>query len=201
VTAEVSDRLRTAAVGWCALSVLWSAVVGVSSAVVGVAASSAALLGFGANSVLDGAASAVLIWRFGEARSHGRDADAVERRAVLAVSVVMIGVALYVAATAIAALADHSAPARSLVGIALTAPSTLVLPVLARAKLGLAGQMRSAALRGDGVLSLAGAVLAAATLVSLIVRAALGWWWADAAAALVIAVMLLGEGVRTISKR
>ena len=46
------------------------------------------------------------------------------------------------------------------------------------------------------MLSLAGAVLAAATLVSLIVRAALGWWWADAVAALAIAVMLVGEGLR-----
>ena len=201
MTVEVPDRLRTAAIGWCLLSVVWSAAVGVSSAVVGVGVSSAALLGFGANSILDGAASAVLIWRFGAARSYGRDADAVERRAVLAVSVVMIGVALYVAATAISALADHSAPERSLIGIVLTAASTLVLPVLARAKLGLAGQLRSAALRGDGVLSLAGAVLAAATLVSLIVRVALGWWWADAVAALVIALMLLGEGVRTMSKR
>jgi divalent metal cation (Fe/Co/Zn/Cd) transporter len=201
VTVEAPDRLRTAAIGWCSLSVLWSAVVGVSSAIVGLVVSSSALLGFGANSILDGAASAVLIWRFAVARSDGRDVDAVERRAVLAVSVVMIGLALYVAATAVVALADQSAPERSVAGIVLTAASTLVLPVLARAKLRLAGQLRSDALRGDGVLSLAGALLAAATLVSLIVRAALGWWWADAVAALVVAVMLLGEGARTMSNR
>jgi len=201
VTVEARDDLRTAAIRWCSLSVLWSAVAGVSSAVVGLVVSSAALLGFGANSILDGAASAVLIWRFGAGRSQGADADAVERRAALAVSVVMIGVALYVGATAISALSDHSVPERSLVGIVLTAASTVVLPFLARAKLGLATQLRSGALRGDGVLSLAGAVLAAATLISLIVRAALGWWWADAVAALVIAVMLIGEGLRTLSNR
>ena len=201
VITESPDHLRTAAIRWCSLSGLWSATAGVSSAVVGLAVSSAALLGFGANSILDGAASAVLIWRFGAGRSHGAGGDAVERRAALAVSVVMIGVALYVAATAISALADHSAPERSLVGIVLTAASTLVLPFLARAKLGLATQLRSGALRGDGVLSLAGAVLAAATLVSLIVRAALGWWWADAVAALVIAAMLVVEGLRTMPNR
>jgi divalent metal cation (Fe/Co/Zn/Cd) transporter len=201
VTVAAPDRLRRAAIGWCSLSVVWSAVAGVSSAVVGLVVSSTALLGFGANSILDGAASAVLIWRFAARRSHGADGDAVERRAALVVSVVMIGVALYVGATAISALADHSVPERSLIGIVLTAASTLVLPFLARAKLGLATQLRSGALRGDGVLSLAGAVLAAATLVSLIVRAALGWWWADAVAALAIAVMLVAEGLRTLSNR
>ena len=61
MTVDAPDRLSLAAVRWCSLSVLWSAVAGVSSTVVGAAVSSAALLGFGANSILDGAASAVLI--------------------------------------------------------------------------------------------------------------------------------------------
>ena len=183
------------------MSVLWSAAAGTSAAVVGLTVSSAALLGFGANSILDGAASAVLVWRFGAGRLHGSDAAALERRAALAVSAAMIGVALYVAASAITAIADHASPGKSVVGIVLTAASTAVLPVLARAKLGLAAALRSAALRGDGVLSLAGAVLAAATLVSLIAHAALGWWWADSVAALVIAAMLLGEALRTASRR
>lgn len=69
-----------------------------------------------------------------------------------------------------------------------------MLPVLARAKLRLAGRLGSSALRGDGVLSLAGAALAAATLVSLLVQSAFGWWWADAVAALLIAGTLLREG-------
>jgi divalent metal cation (Fe/Co/Zn/Cd) transporter len=54
--------------------------------------------------------------------------------------------------------------------------------------------LESAALRGDGVLSLAGAVLAAVTLASLAVNAAAGWWWSDAIAALLIAAYLLSEG-------
>jgi divalent metal cation (Fe/Co/Zn/Cd) transporter len=200
VTAAAPDRLRTAAIGWCSLSVLWSALAGVSAVLVGLAGSSAALLGFGANSILDGAASAVLIWRFGAGRLRTADGNAVERGAALAVSIVMVGVAFSVPAAAINALAAHSTPAKSLVGVILTATSTVVLPVLARAKLGLATRLGSSALRGDGVLSLAGAVLAAATLVSLFVNAAFGWWWADAIAALVIAAMLLGEGVRTMPR-
>ena len=76
----------------------------------------------------------------------------------------------------------------------MTAASILVLPVLARAKLRLSEQLTSSALHGDGVLSLAGAALAAATLVSLLVDSAFGWWWADAVAGMLIAVTLVREG-------
>jgi divalent metal cation (Fe/Co/Zn/Cd) transporter len=68
------------------------------------------------------------------------------------------------------------------------------LPVLAQAKLRLSKQLGSSALQGDGVLSLAGAALAAATLVSLLAQSAFGWWWADAVAALLIAGTLLRQG-------
>jgi divalent metal cation (Fe/Co/Zn/Cd) transporter len=147
--------------------------------------------------MLDGIASAVLVWRFRHERSGG-NVDAVERRAALAVGVVMSAVALYVGGRAVSALVDHSEPEASSVGIALTAASALVLPVLARAKLRLAGPLGSAALRGDGVLSLAGAALASATLLSLVFDAALDWWWADSVAALVISAMLVVEGTRTV---
>jgi divalent metal cation (Fe/Co/Zn/Cd) transporter len=74
-----------------------------------------------------------------------------------------------------------------------------VLPLLARAKLRLAAQLKSPGLRGDGVLSLAGAVLAAATLVSLVVDTTLDWWWADSVAALLVSTLLLVEGARTVT--
>jgi divalent metal cation (Fe/Co/Zn/Cd) transporter len=48
------------------------------------------------------------------------------------------------------------------------------------------------------VLSLAGAGLAATTLLSLVLDAALDWWWADSVAALLISGMLVVEGARTV---
>jgi divalent metal cation (Fe/Co/Zn/Cd) transporter len=168
-----------------------------SSLVVGIASSSVALVAFGANSVLDATASAVLVWRFRHERAGG-DAHTVERRAAIAVRVVMTGVGLYLGARATRALVERHGPESSPFGIALTAAAVLVLPVLARAKLRLAAALNSPALRGDGVLSLAGAVLAAATLASLVLDAALDWWWADSVAALLIAGMLLIEGPRTV---
>ncbi len=199
MTPEERHRLLAAATRWSALSLVWAALVGVTSFVAGLAVSSIALVGFGANSILDGTASAVLVWRFRHERLGTGDASAVERRAALAVGAAMIGVALYLSASAISALAAHSVPERSSVGIILTAASVFVFPVLARAKLRLAAPLQSRALRGDGVLSLAGAVLAAATLTSLVLDAAFDWWWADAIAALFISAMLLAEGLRTIA--
>ena len=197
-TVEDRPGLTLAAANWCAVSVAWATFAGVSALAAGIASSSVALVAFGANSVLDAMASGVLVWRFRHERAGG-DAHTVERRAAIAVGVVMTGVGLDLATRAISALAEEHGPESSPFGIALTAAAALVLPVLARAKLRLAAALNSPGLRGDGVLSLAGAVLAAATLASLLLDAALSWWWADSVAALLIAGMLLVEGPRTVA--
>jgi divalent metal cation (Fe/Co/Zn/Cd) transporter len=199
VTTDRRHELLFAATRWSALSLAWASLVGAISLVAGFAASSVALVGFGANSVLDGSASAVLVWRFRHEHLGSADADAVERRAALVVGAAMAAVGLYLVVSAISALAGHSEPERTAIGIVLTAASVCVFPVLARAKLRLAAALHSPALRGDGLLSLAGAILAAAALTSLLLDAAFDWWWADAAAALFISAMLLGEGSRTIA--
>ena len=56
VTDEWHDLLL-AATRWSALSLAWALLVGVTALVAGLAASSVALVGFGANSILDGSAS------------------------------------------------------------------------------------------------------------------------------------------------
>jgi divalent metal cation (Fe/Co/Zn/Cd) transporter len=192
---ERSSQLSRA-VWWCELSVAWAAVAGAAALIAGLVAGSVALVGFGADSIVDGSASAVLVWRFIAERSGASHADVVERRAARLVGGILVLIGVYLAVAAILALANHSHPQRTVVGVTLTAASVLVLPVLARAKLRLAEQLGSSALHGDGVLSLAGAVLAAATLLSLLVDSAFSWWWADAVAALLIAGILVGEGWR-----
>lgn len=182
------------AVWWCAWSVAWAGIVGATALIAGVVAGSVALIGFGADSIVDGSASAVLVRRFSAERKGASNADTVERRAARVVGGILVLIGVYLTVAAVVALANHFQPEHTAVGVALTAASVLVLPVLARAKLRLAEQLGSSALRGDGVLSLAGAALAAATLVSLLVESAFGWWWADAVAALLIAGTLLREG-------
>jgi divalent metal cation (Fe/Co/Zn/Cd) transporter len=191
--------MLVAAIFWSAASVCWAALVGLSSLIAGLVAASVALAAFGANSILDGAASVVLIWRFRHERSGGHAAR-VEQRAALVVGVIMALLAIWASVSAVAALVGHSKPDASTAGVVLTACSVLVLPVLARAKFRLARRLRSPGLRGDAILSFAGAVLAAATLLSLLLDAALGWWWADDAAALLIAGLLMSEAAETIAR-
>jgi divalent metal cation (Fe/Co/Zn/Cd) transporter len=155
---------------------------------------SVALIGFGADSIVDGSASAVLIWRFAAEQAAAINVEVVERRTARLVGGVLVLIGIYLAVASVIELADHSHPTHTPVGMVLTGASLLVLPVLAHAKLRLSNQLGSSALHGDGVLSLAGAALAAATLISLLVESAFGWWWADAAAALLIAATLLREG-------
>jgi divalent metal cation (Fe/Co/Zn/Cd) transporter len=180
-------------VWWCALSVAWAVAAGATAFIAGLVVGSVALIGFGADSIVDGSASAVLVWRFSTERSGASHADVVERRAAHLVGAILVLIGLYLAVAAVFALANHSHPESTVVGVALTAASVPVLPVIARAKLRLAKQLGSSALHGDAVLSLAGAVLGAATLISLLVDSAFGWWWADAVAALLIAGALLRE--------
>jgi divalent metal cation (Fe/Co/Zn/Cd) transporter len=189
-----SDSLRMA-VRLSTASVLFNAAAGITSTVAGLAAGSLALLGFGLDSVVDGAASCVLIWRFqSEDRDPGR-AGELERRAGRAVGVALMVIGLYVGARAVNALATHSEAGTVTIGIVVAVASVVVLPPLAAAKRRTAMELHSRALRGDSVLTAMGAVLAAAALVGLAATRVLGWWWADSIAALAIALVLGREAV------
>lgn len=186
--------LTLAAMRWSVASVAWSLLVGGSSVAVGLSVDSTALVGVGLNSLLDGVASTVLVWRFRHERVGVRPSHELERRASLLVGGALVLIAFYVAARALMALAEMSGPEPSALGIGLATASMLVLPVLANAKIQLGEALDSRALRADGVLSGAGAALAAAALIGFGLSEAFAWWWPDAIAAIMIALVLLREG-------
>jgi divalent metal cation (Fe/Co/Zn/Cd) transporter len=193
-----SDRstLLASALRLSYATIAWNGVVGAVALGVAVVDESPALAAFALNALLDSSASVVLVWRFRRERRDPGGAARLERRALAGVAAAMVLVAAYVGLEAVRALAEGEHPEASPFGAAISAASVLVLPWLGRAKLRVAAGLPSAALRGDAVLTLASAALAATTLVALVVNAALGWWWADPAVALVIAGALGFEGVR-----
>jgi divalent metal cation (Fe/Co/Zn/Cd) transporter len=177
-------------------TIAWNGAIGACGLIVAVVTGSLALAAFAGNALLDSSASVVLVWRFLSERSDPLAAERVERRAQAVVAAAMIAVGLSVLVEAARALAGHAHADESWLGFAVAALSVLVLPPLGRGKLRVAAALSSAALRGDGVLTLAAAALAVITLLTLVVTSALGWWWADPLAALVIAIGLAAEGVR-----
>jgi divalent metal cation (Fe/Co/Zn/Cd) transporter len=187
-----------AAVRWSAASLGWAILTGGASVAAGVIANSAALVGFGLDSLLDGGASAVLVWRFREDLRGHPHSHLLEQRAARVVGALLALIALYLVLQSVHSLANHTGPEASAVGLTITGASLFVLPVLARAKLRLSKGLGSRALQADAFLSAAAAALAAAALIGLALSTGLDLWWADSVAALLIAAVLGRESVLTL---
>jgi divalent metal cation (Fe/Co/Zn/Cd) transporter len=108
------------------------------------------------------------------------------------ISFLLVLAGLYVGVEAVRALASGDHPERTGAGIVIAAISVLVLPGLAYRKRRLSRLLGSRALRADSLLTSVAAILAAITLVSVILSTPR----ADAVAALTIALVLVIEGAR-----
>lgn len=164
---------------------------GAVGVIAGVVAGSVALTGFGLDSVIEGAASVIVIWRFTGGREHSEPA---EERAQKLVGVSFFLLAPYIAVDAIVALANNSHPETSWVGVALAVGSIVVMPLLGRAKARLGAQLGSSATAGEGAQNMLCAYMAAGVLVGLLANAELGWWWLDPVIGLGIAALAGREG-------
>jgi divalent metal cation (Fe/Co/Zn/Cd) transporter len=176
------------------ISLAWMAAEGAIAITAGVLAGSIALVAFGLDSVIEGVASLVIVWRFSGARLHSERA---EQRAQKLVAIQFFLLAPYVAFDAIHKLVAREEPGTSWLGIVLVATSLIGMPALGVAKRRLADTLGSAATRGEGTQNLLCAYLAAAVLVGLLGNALFGLWWLDPVAALVVAGVAVREGIET----
>lgn len=163
----------------------------------GLVAGSVALVGFGIDSGIEVSASLAALWRLGADREPERRERA-ERRALRIVGVLFLLLAAYVTWESAAAIRGHEAPERSPVGVAILVLSVVVMPVLARAKRGVALAMGSGALAAEAKQTSLCAWLSAIALAGVGLNALLGWWWADPAAALAMVPIIAREGVEAL---
>ena len=170
----------------------WMTVEGAVAITAGVVASSIALVGFGLDSVIEGVASLIIIWRFTGNRVFSHSA---EQRAQKLVAVQFFLLAPYVAFESIKVLATGEHPDASWAGIGLAAGSVIFMPMLGIAKERLADQLGSAATKGEGRQNMLCAYLAGALFVGLVGNALLGAWWLDPAVGLLIAAVAVREGL------
>lgn len=160
----------------------------------GIAAASPALIGFGIDSLIEGLASLVIVWRFSGSRLASRTS---EDRAQKLVAIQFFLLAPYVAYEGLTALINSDQPDVSWLGIGLATASLITMPYLGRAKEKIGERMGSLATKGEGQQNMLCAYMAAALLVGLLANALLGIWWLDPVAALFIAAIALKEGIET----
>jgi len=157
----------------------------------GIAAGSVALVGFGADSLIEGLAGTVIVWLFTGSRLHSATA---ERRAQQLIAASYGILVLYITVESVRTLIGGHHPEPSWVGIGLAAFTAPTMPLLARAKRNVGRQLGSSATVSEAGQNMICAYLSVALLVGLSLNALVGWWWADPAAALVIAGFAAKEG-------
>ena len=172
--------LEYATLGWNVVGILVLAVAAVS-------ARSVALVGFGLDSLIEIAASIVVIWELsgsGEAR---------QRRALRMIGVGFALLALYLLVQSTWVLVVGFQPRHSVVGIGWTALTAAVMFALAAGKARTGRLLGNLVLVAEGRVTFIDGVLAAAVLLGLSLNAALGWWWADPLAGYVLVFYAVRE--------
>jgi len=157
----------------------------------GVTAGSIALIGFGADSLIEGLSGFVIVWLFTGGRLRSESA---ERRAQQLIAASYFVLAAYVGVESIRDLIGGHQPGVSWIGVGLAAFTAPTMPLLARAKRNVGRKLNSSATVSEAGQNMICAYLSVALLVGLLANAIAGWWWADPAAALVIVAVALREG-------
>jgi divalent metal cation (Fe/Co/Zn/Cd) transporter len=185
------DRLvgRAKMLAW--LGVGWHGVEAAVALGAGVVAGSIALVGFGADSLIESLAGVILLWRFAAARTSS---EAAERRAQKLIGLSFYLIAAYVAVEAVRSLLLGARPEASWIGIGLAALTLVTMPPLAIAKSRVGEKLGSSATKSEGRQNMLCAYLSAALLVGLGANALFGLWWADPVTALLIAGVAVKEG-------
>ncbi|MFI5913274.1 cation transporter [Dactylosporangium sp. NPDC051541] len=187
-----TDRrvLLTRRIRWfVTATIAYNVVEAVVALAAGASASSAALIGFGLDSVIEVASAAAVAWQFA-----GPDHERRERVALRIIAGSFFALAAYVTVESGRALLGADRAEHSTVGLVLAAVSLAVMPLLSAAQRRAGRELGSASAVADSKQTLLCTYLSAVLLAGLAVNSLLGWWWADPIAALAIAAVAVREG-------
>lgn len=166
-----------------------------ASAITGVQVHSALLLTVSAGSTVDVVAACAVYWRLSHEAKNDDLAmiEANERRASRLVGVLLLVAALFAVGTASYKLWTRTGAEDSAIGLAVALVTALWMPFLGRAKMRLAEQLQSSALRASGAGTVLCGLMALVLLIGLGTTTLFHWWWADSVGALLLVPMLLKE--------
>ncbi|SJN29582.1 putative cation efflux protein, CDF family [Microbacterium esteraromaticum] len=185
-TAVLRRRIRIVV----AITITWNVIEAAIALIAGNIASSAALIGFGLDSIVEVLSAAAVAWQFASPTPEKR-----EKVALRIIAVSFFGLAAYVSVDAVLSLTGLHDPEHSPVGIAIATLSLIVMPFLSWFERRTGRELGSASAIADSKQTLICAYLSAALLAGLLLNSLLGWAWADSVAALVIAVVAVREGI------
>jgi divalent metal cation (Fe/Co/Zn/Cd) transporter len=187
---EARRRVLHRRVRWIvAATITYNVLEAVVAIAAGRHASSAALVGFGLDSVVEVLSAAAIAWQFA-----APDPETREQVATQVVAVSFFALALFVAADSVRTLAGASDPRHSPVGIALAAVSLAVMPGLSWLERRTGRELGSGSTVADSKQTLLCTYLSAVLLAGLVLNATLGWSWADPVAGLALAAVAVREG-------
>ena len=156
----------------------------------GTRASSAALVGFGLDSLVEISSAAAVAWQF-----SAKDPESREKTALRFIAFSFFALACYVTVDAVLALAGLRDPRPSPIGIALALASLIVMPALSLTQRRTGRELGSTSAVADSKQTLLCTYLSAVLLGGLVLNGLLGWSWADPVAALGIAALAAREGI------
>jgi len=184
--AVLQRRIRWIVAATIAYNVI-EAIVALSA---GTVASSAALIGFGLDSIVEVLSAAAVAWQFAAPDPHRR-----ERVALRVIAFSFFGLAAFVTVDATRSLLGFAEAEHSAVGIVLAAISVVIMPAFSLYERRTGTELGSASAVADSKQTLICSYLSGAVLIGLVLNSTLGWAWADSIAALVIAGFAIREGL------
>ena len=158
-------------------------------AVAAVSARSVALAGFGIDSLIEIAASTVVVLELTGSGDRQR-----QQRALRIIGWAFVALASYLMVQTVVVLASGFHPGTSTAGTLWTAATAVVMAALAAGKSRTGQALDNPVLVAEGRVTAIDALLAAAVLAGLLLNARLHWWWADPVAGLLIVGYAVAEG-------
>ena len=184
------DRLVRRARVLARAGIAWHLVEAAVAVAAGAVAGSVALVGFGADSLIEAAAGLVVLWLMSGGRSGS---ELAERRGQQLIAVSFGLLAAYIAAQTLADLVGGAHPGTSWPGVALASVTLVAMPPLAAAKRRVGVALGSSATVSESRQTMLCAYLSTALLVGLVANVLAGWWWADLAAAVAVGGVAVRE--------
>ena len=190
LTEERRKRLHRRVRFIVAFTITYNVIEAVIAITAGAQASSAALIGFGLDSVIEVASAAAVAWQFTR-----KDPERWEKATVRAIAIAFFALAAYVTVDAILSLTGQADVDHSPLGIGIAVASLIIMPVLAWFEFRTGRELGSRSVQADAKQLLLCIYLSGTVLIGLLANSLFGWMWADSVAALFVAVLAIREGV------